>query len=191
MSTQYDICCPALSPQLNSCYMIRLSQPDTCCLAVITSAWFFLSDHDTSTWLMLPGLCRGVGERSWWMTFCHLMKMTSCCSRLPPYPMSCGPCCWPRHSSRWLLWSKYISCMFCVLCVCACVWKRDKDRRRERERETDHKRLNLDLISECDTRCFCTSSYSGGNPGMEFGDITIIHCLTGWLPEAIPLQWVL
>ncbi|KAK7107724.1 hypothetical protein V1264_015593 [Littorina saxatilis] len=30
--------------------------------------------------------------------------------------------------------------------------------------------------------------YSGGNPGMEFGDITIIHSLTGWLPEAIPLQ---
>ncbi|XP_076467316.1 androglobin-like isoform X4 [Babylonia areolata] len=30
--------------------------------------------------------------------------------------------------------------------------------------------------------------YSGGSPGMEFGDITITHCLTGWLPEAIPLQ---
>ncbi|KAK7107723.1 hypothetical protein V1264_015593 [Littorina saxatilis] len=30
--------------------------------------------------------------------------------------------------------------------------------------------------------------YSGGNPGMEFGDITIIHSLTGWLPEAIPLH---
>ncbi|KAL8581512.1 hypothetical protein ACOMHN_042905 [Nucella lapillus] len=30
--------------------------------------------------------------------------------------------------------------------------------------------------------------YSGGNPGMEFGDITVIHCLTGWLPEAIPVQ---
>ena len=36
-----------------------------------------------------------------------------------------------------------------------------------------------------------TCSYSGGNPGLEFGDIMVIHCLTGWLPEAIPLQWVL
>ncbi|XP_025099309.1 androglobin-like isoform X4 [Pomacea canaliculata] len=31
--------------------------------------------------------------------------------------------------------------------------------------------------------------YSGGSPGLEFGDFTIIHCLTGWLPELIPLQY--
>ncbi|XP_059171472.1 androglobin-like isoform X6 [Physella acuta] len=31
--------------------------------------------------------------------------------------------------------------------------------------------------------------YSGGNPSQEFGDMTAIHCLTGWLPEAIPLHY--
>ncbi|KAL4233261.1 hypothetical protein ACF0H5_007945 [Mactra antiquata] len=31
--------------------------------------------------------------------------------------------------------------------------------------------------------------YTGGNPNCEFGDISIVSCLTGWLPEAIPLQY--
>jgi hypothetical protein len=35
---------------------------------------------------------------------------------------------------------------------------------------------------------FC--SYNGGSPSCEFGDFSVIHCLTGWLPEIIPLQWV-
>ncbi|WAR07044.1 ADGB-like protein [Mya arenaria] len=30
--------------------------------------------------------------------------------------------------------------------------------------------------------------YTGGNPNCEFGDVSIVNCLTGWLPEAIPLQ---
>ncbi|XP_060593126.1 androglobin-like isoform X19 [Ruditapes philippinarum] len=30
--------------------------------------------------------------------------------------------------------------------------------------------------------------YTGGNPSCEFGDVSIVSCLTGWLPEAIPLQ---
>ncbi|XP_076445485.1 androglobin-like [Babylonia areolata] len=30
--------------------------------------------------------------------------------------------------------------------------------------------------------------YSGGMPGQEFGDFMILHNLTGWLPEAIPLH---
>ncbi|XP_053396619.1 androglobin-like isoform X26 [Mercenaria mercenaria] len=30
--------------------------------------------------------------------------------------------------------------------------------------------------------------YTGGNPNCEFGDVSIVSCLTGWLPEAIPLQ---
>ncbi|XP_035827266.1 androglobin [Aplysia californica] len=29
--------------------------------------------------------------------------------------------------------------------------------------------------------------YSGGNPSQEFGDMTVLQCLTGWIPEAIPL----
>ena len=33
--------------------------------------------------------------------------------------------------------------------------------------------------------CF---SYSGGSSSCEFGDFSVISCLTGWLPEAIPLQ---
>jgi len=32
------------------------------------------------------------------------------------------------------------------------------------------------------------SSYTGGNPNCEFGDVSVVNCLTGWLPEAIPLQ---
>ncbi|CAL1548032.1 unnamed protein product [Lymnaea stagnalis] len=31
--------------------------------------------------------------------------------------------------------------------------------------------------------------YAGGNPSQEFGDMTVIHCLTGWIPEIIPLQF--
>ena len=31
-------------------------------------------------------------------------------------------------------------------------------------------------------------SYSGGSSSCEFGDFSVISCLTGWLPEAIPLQ---
>ncbi|KAH3725435.1 hypothetical protein DPMN_051268, partial [Dreissena polymorpha] len=31
--------------------------------------------------------------------------------------------------------------------------------------------------------------YTGGNPNCEFGDVSIVSCLTGWLPEAIPLQY--
>ncbi|KAI0237423.1 Androglobin, partial [Lamellibrachia satsuma] len=30
--------------------------------------------------------------------------------------------------------------------------------------------------------------YNGGNNACEFGDFSVIQCLTGWLPEAIPLQ---
>uniref|UniRef100_A0A2C9K873 Uncharacterized protein n=1 Tax=Biomphalaria glabrata TaxID=6526 RepID=A0A2C9K873_BIOGL len=30
--------------------------------------------------------------------------------------------------------------------------------------------------------------YSGGNQSQEFGDMTVIHTLTGWIPEAIPLH---
>ncbi|XP_052808177.1 androglobin-like isoform X3 [Mya arenaria] len=33
-----------------------------------------------------------------------------------------------------------------------------------------------------------TLDYTGGNPNCEFGDVSIVNCLTGWLPEAIPLQ---
>ena len=31
-------------------------------------------------------------------------------------------------------------------------------------------------------------SYTGGSPSCEFGDFSVVNCLTGWLPEAIPLQ---
>nr|XP_006811496.1 PREDICTED: androglobin-like [Saccoglossus kowalevskii] len=31
--------------------------------------------------------------------------------------------------------------------------------------------------------------YNGGSNNSEFGDVTIIHVLTGWLPETIPLQY--
>ncbi|XP_070569023.1 androglobin-like isoform X9 [Ptychodera flava] len=31
--------------------------------------------------------------------------------------------------------------------------------------------------------------YNGGSTNCEFGDVTVIHCLTGWLPETIPLQY--
>ncbi|XP_077977911.1 androglobin-like isoform X2 [Glandiceps talaboti] len=31
--------------------------------------------------------------------------------------------------------------------------------------------------------------YNGGSSHSEFGDVTVIHCLTGWLPETIPLQY--
>ncbi|XP_033740802.1 androglobin-like isoform X8 [Pecten maximus] len=30
--------------------------------------------------------------------------------------------------------------------------------------------------------------YTGGSPSSEFGDCSIIQCLTGWIPESIPLQ---
>ncbi|XP_071801000.1 androglobin-like isoform X5 [Asterias amurensis] len=30
--------------------------------------------------------------------------------------------------------------------------------------------------------------YSGGNSNCEFGDVSVIHALSGWLPETIPLQ---
>ncbi|XP_064627067.1 androglobin-like isoform X5 [Lineus longissimus] len=30
--------------------------------------------------------------------------------------------------------------------------------------------------------------YNGGSSSCEFGDFSVIHCLTGWLPEIIPLQ---
>ena len=31
-------------------------------------------------------------------------------------------------------------------------------------------------------------SYLGGQENSEIGDMNIIHCLTGWLPEPIPLS---
>ncbi|OWF38911.1 Androglobin [Mizuhopecten yessoensis] len=31
--------------------------------------------------------------------------------------------------------------------------------------------------------------YTGGSPSSEFGDCSIIQCLTGWIPESIPLQY--
>ncbi|KAL3881172.1 hypothetical protein ACJMK2_027629 [Sinanodonta woodiana] len=31
--------------------------------------------------------------------------------------------------------------------------------------------------------------YTGGSSSSEFGDFSVINCLTGWLPEAIPLQY--
>ena len=31
-------------------------------------------------------------------------------------------------------------------------------------------------------------SYYGGGKNCEFGDVSFIHCLTGWLPEPIPLK---
>lgn len=31
--------------------------------------------------------------------------------------------------------------------------------------------------------------YNGGNSSCEFGDFSVIQCLTGWLPETIPLQY--
>jgi len=33
-------------------------------------------------------------------------------------------------------------------------------------------------------------SYGFGGTSCEFGDFSVIHCLTGWLPELIPLQYV-
>ncbi|BFZ09751.1 hypothetical protein BsWGS_12792 [Bradybaena similaris] len=30
--------------------------------------------------------------------------------------------------------------------------------------------------------------YTGGNPNQEFGDVSVIQCLTGWIPEALPLR---
>ena len=32
-------------------------------------------------------------------------------------------------------------------------------------------------------------SYFGGNSFSEMGDTNVIHCLTGWLPEPIPLRY--
>ena len=32
-------------------------------------------------------------------------------------------------------------------------------------------------------------SYAGGLDSCEFGESNIIHCLTGWLPEPIPLKY--
>ncbi|KAL5010667.1 hypothetical protein ScPMuIL_012972 [Solemya velum] len=31
--------------------------------------------------------------------------------------------------------------------------------------------------------------YAGGNQNSEFGDCNVVHCLTGWFPESIPLQY--
>ena len=31
-------------------------------------------------------------------------------------------------------------------------------------------------------------SYAGGYTACEFGDFTVVHALTGWLPEVIPLR---
>lgn len=31
-------------------------------------------------------------------------------------------------------------------------------------------------------------SYAGGYNACEFGDFTVVHALTGWLPEIIPLR---
>ena len=36
--------------------------------------------------------------------------------------------------------------------------------------------------------CFNSYSYAGGNKASEFGDFTVVHALTGWLPEIIPLR---
>jgi len=40
----------------------------------------------------------------------------------------------------------------------------------------------------CKLRCV-VFSYSSGGTSCEFGDFSVIHCLTGWLPEIIPLQY--
>ena len=31
-------------------------------------------------------------------------------------------------------------------------------------------------------------SYAGGSSSSEFGDCSIVQCLTSWIPESIPLQ---
>lgn len=36
--------------------------------------------------------------------------------------------------------------------------------------------------------CLLLCSYTGGSQSSEFGDCSIVQCLTGWIPEAIPLQ---
>lgn len=35
---------------------------------------------------------------------------------------------------------------------------------------------------------FFIFSYAGGYSACEFGDFTVVHALTGWLPEIIPLR---
>lgn len=35
--------------------------------------------------------------------------------------------------------------------------------------------------------CFLFS-YAGGYNACEFGDFTVVHALTGWMPEIIPLR---
>lgn len=34
------------------------------------------------------------------------------------------------------------------------------------------------------------SSYFGGRESSEMGEVNFVHCLTGWLPEEIPLDSV-
>ncbi|KAK3749551.1 hypothetical protein QZH41_007285 [Actinostola sp. cb2023] len=34
----------------------------------------------------------------------------------------------------------------------------------------------------------CSGCYAGGSSACEFGDFTVVHALTGWLPEIIPLR---
>lgn len=35
---------------------------------------------------------------------------------------------------------------------------------------------------------FSVFSYFGGSDASEIGDVSIVHCLTAWLPEPIPLE---
>ena len=35
---------------------------------------------------------------------------------------------------------------------------------------------------------FFYCSYHGGESNSELGDVNFVHCLTGWLPEPVPLD---
>ena len=43
-------------------------------------------------------------------------------------------------------------------------------------------------ISKDDICFLFLFSYAGGYNASEFGDFTVVHALTGWLPEIIPLR---
>ena len=45
----------------------------------------------------------------------------------------------------------------------------------------------LSPLNFFDFLSFCFS-YAGGYNACEFGDFTVVHALTGWLPEVIPLR---
>ena len=38
-------------------------------------------------------------------------------------------------------------------------------------------------------KSFSTYSYRGGETSSEFGDFSVVQCLTGWIPEIIPLRY--